>query len=644
MNSSWIEETTVDSLELYGDEEIFNQFDVILTRVPASHINELNTVGVIFIFKRQDSYFIEWKPNENVEISGAEIAEESTDEWSIINQITFKPAANSISFLSPKFKNLRIALSQIKQFVVHNSELQLMNRDSQHIVTYMFKRSTPASFLRTLTLYRLLKQSLNDKNIYAVKDPEFEKLQKSFAELNIEEIKSSKGPNRPFLVHGYEFLSSIGKNVLGTTARSSRLQDRPGAFKFEMGAETVSNSKDTSPENDNQTHEVDMSEKVEEVKDDRLPAREIRKRDSPLTMKQWMEFRTEDGRISDPERIKEVIFRGGIEPSLRADVWKYLLNYDLWEHTTEERDERRQNLHDEYYRMKSQWSTLSKLQERNFSGYRDRKCQIEKDVKRTDRNIEFYNGDENENVNRLQEILLTYVMYNFDVGYVQGMSDLLSPILYLIDDEAASFWCFVGFMERVFRNFDEDQAGMKIQLGKMRTLMEFANPKLFRYFKTHDSDNMYFCFRWLLVWYKREFTHEDILELWEVLWTNQPCINFHLLIGIAILDNEMTTFIENEYGFTEILKHVNDLSERMNLKQVLESAEAIYHQIINSKRLPDRVRVILGMDAVNVYGDEPESEDEEDVKIRKQMELKEEDEDQLRFENSCDAGLEQNYF
>lgn len=278
--------------------------------------------------------------------------------------------------------------------------------------------------------------------------------------------------------------------MLGTTTRSSRYQDRPGAFKFEIGTDTVSSSKDSSPEIDNQKNEVDMSEKVEEVKDDRLPAREIRKRDSPLTMKQWMEFRTEDGRVSDPERIKEVIFRGGIEPSLRADVWKYLLNYDLWEHTTAEREERRKNLHDEYYRMKAQWSTLSKLQERNFSGYRDRKCQIEKDVKRTDRNIEFYNGDENENVNRLQEILLTYVMYNFDVGYVQGMSDLLSPILYLMDDEAASFWCFVGFMERVFRNFDEDQAGMKNQLGKMRTLMEFANPKLFRYFKTHDSDNM----------------------------------------------------------------------------------------------------------------------------------------------------------
>jgi TBC1 domain family member 15 len=424
-----------------------------------------------------------------VELHGAEIAEESNDEWSIINQITFKPSSpNSINFLSAsKRKNLRIPLSDIKQLKVHNSELLLINRDDQHIITYHFKRSTPASFLRILILHRLLKQNMSDKNVYTVKDPEFEKLQKSFAELNIEEIKSSKGPQRPFLVHGYELLSQIGKNVLGTT--KPRFQDhRPGAMKFEMANELVS-SKETSPESENKS-ELDSCEKLMEIVNEPLPPREIFKRESPLTRKQWLEFQTENGQISDPERIREIIFRGGIEPPLRPEVWKYLLNYDLWEHTDIEREMRRESLREEYFRMKAQWMTFSRIQEKNFTGYRDRKCQIEKDVKRTDRNIDFYNGDENPNLNRLQDILLTYVMYNFDVGYVQGMSDLLSPILYLLDDEAASFWCFVGFMEKVYRNFDEDQAGMKNQLGKMRTLMEFANPKLFKYLKAHDSDNM----------------------------------------------------------------------------------------------------------------------------------------------------------
>lgn len=34
-------------------------------------------------------------------------------------------------------------------------------------------------------------------------------------------------------------------------------------------------------------------------------------------------------------------------------------------------------------------------------------------------------------------------------GYVQGMSDLLSPILYVMENEVDAFWCFVAFMDQM---------------------------------------------------------------------------------------------------------------------------------------------------------------------------------------------------
>lgn len=37
-------------------------------------------------------------------------------------------------------------------------------------------------------------------------------------------------------------------------------------------------------------------------------------------------------------------------------------------------------------------------------------------------------------------------------GYVQGMSDLLSPILYVMENEVDAFWCFVSFMDQMVRN------------------------------------------------------------------------------------------------------------------------------------------------------------------------------------------------
>ena len=42
--------------------------------------------------------------------------------------------------------------------------------------------------------------------------------------------------------------------------------------------------------------------------------------------------------------------------------------------------------------------------------------------------------------------------------------------------------------------------------------------------------------------------------LQQVLWTSKPCEKFHLLICLALLDTEKTTLIENNFGFTEILK------------------------------------------------------------------------------------------
>lgn len=99
--------------------------------------------------------------------------------------------------------------------------------------------------------------------------------------------------------------------------------------------------------------------------------------------------------------------------------------------------------------MKLQWHSMFKIQEDNFTDYRERKSLIEKDVNRTDRNLEYFAGENNPNLQVLFDILMTYVMYNFDLGYVQGMSDLLSPILYLLDNEVDAFWCFVGFMNNV---------------------------------------------------------------------------------------------------------------------------------------------------------------------------------------------------
>ena len=47
-----------------------------------------------------------------------------------------------------------------------------------------------------------------------------------------------------------------------------------------------------------------------------------------------------------------------------------------------------------------------------------------------------------------REILMNYAAYCPTMGYNQGMSDLLAPILTVIQNESDTFWCFVGLMNR----------------------------------------------------------------------------------------------------------------------------------------------------------------------------------------------------
>jgi len=199
----------------------------------------------------------------------------------------------------------------------------------------------------------------------------------------------------------------------------------------------------------------------------------------------------------------------------------------------------------------------------------------------------------------LQNILMTYMMYNFNLGYVQGMSDVLAPLLMEIQDEVMSFWLFVNFMKRIATNFELSQESMQKQLRDSYTLLQLVDPRLGAYLDACDASNMYFGFRWLLIWYKREFSFPDVLLLWESLWTELPGPNYTLFIGLAILVQHRSTIMENKFGLSEILRHVNDLSMRIDLEKTLALAEGFYLQVTAAEdRLPNPIRKIMGLQEV----------------------------------------------
>ncbi|KAK6307049.1 hypothetical protein J4Q44_G00221970 [Coregonus suidteri] len=90
-----------------------------------------------------------------------------------------------------------------------------------------------------------------------------------------------------------------------------------------------------------------------------------------------------------------------------------------------------------------------------------------RDVSGTDRHNAFFSGNDNPGLTLLNDVLMTYCMFNFDLGYVQWMSDLLAPLLFVTQNE--------------HQNFEESQEAMKQQLLQLSLLLKALNPELLDY-------------------------------------------------------------------------------------------------------------------------------------------------------------------
>lgn len=328
-----------------------------------------------------------------------------------------------------------------------------------------------------------------------------------------------------------------------------------------------------------------------------LSLEERRKR---VTIKEWSSFfDARTGRLSvTVDEVKERIFHGGLDPDdgVRKEAWLFLLGVHDWYSTTDERKAQAASLRDQYVKLKGVWwERLVDLGGQGEEGewWREQRGRIEKDVHRTDRNVLLFAGENiphpdpdspfadvgtNAHMEQLKDLLLTYNEYNRELGYVQGMSDLLAPIYALVQDDALAFWAFVHFMERMERNFLRDQSGMRAQLLALDHLVQFMDPKLYEHLRRADSTNFFFFFRMLLVWYKREFEWLDVLRLWEGLWTDYLSSSFHLFVALAILEKHRDVIMMHLEHFDEVLKYVNELSGTMDLESTLVRAEALFRR------------------------------------------------------------------
>ncbi|KAL8209762.1 hypothetical protein R6Q57_006494 [Mikania cordata] len=318
-----------------------------------------------------------------------------------------------------------------------------------------------------------------------------------------------------------------------------------------------------------------------------------------LSVRKWQSAFSPEGYLDIGQTLGR-IYRAGIHPTIRGEVWEFLLGCFDPKSTYEERKEIRLDRREEYVRLKelctymfplvgsgkfvtapvitddgsptqdpvvlleanpeklmtpttqatSSAITCPKEEDRKIIQWKLNLHQIGLDVARTDRTLVFY--EKQENLAKLWDVLSVYAWFDKEVGYGQGMSDLCSPMIILLEDEADAFWCFERLMRRlvdiqilatllfvkniflfVFSsnymlflyglkrgNFKcvGSSVGVESQLCNLANVIQVVDPKLHKHLEYIGGGDYLFAFRMLMVLFKREVSFGDSLYLWEMMW------------------------------------------------------------------------------------------------------------------------------
>ncbi|PPD70205.1 hypothetical protein GOBAR_DD32919 [Gossypium barbadense] len=193
---------------------------------------------------------------------------------------------------------------------------------------------------------------------------------------------------------------------------------------------------------------------------------------------------------------------------------------------------------------------------------------------------------------RLVTILEAYALYDSEIGYCQGMSDLLSPIISVIPDDYEAFWCFVGFMKKARHNFRLDEVGIRRQLNIVSKIIKCKDSHLYRHLEKLKAEDCFFVYRMVVVLFRRELTFEQTICLWEVMWADQAAIRAGigkaawsrirqrapptddlLLYAIAASVLQKRKLIIENYGSTDdIITECNSMSGQLDVWKLLNDA------------------------------------------------------------------------
>ena len=274
----------------------------------------------------------------------------------------------------------------------------------------------------------------------------------------------------------------------------------------------------------------------------------------------------------------------GVQPAHRAIVWKLLLGYCPTRADRVARVLERQR--DEYWRSAEELLSSAGRAPRppslpvSAEASASRR-QIDMDVPRTSPAHRLFHTAEMQAA--MKRILQLWSVRHPASGYVQGMNDILLPLLYVcyadhdpsrvqphdqsLDAagaaalplaEADAYGCLCALLSTVQDQYTFAQPGIQKRVRYLRDLIRRVDAPLCDHLDRCGIDFMQFSFRWMNCLLVREFPFPLVLRLWDAYLSEQGAFaSFHVYVCAALVERFSATL--QRLGFQEVVMFLQHL-------------------------------------------------------------------------------------
>ena len=283
--------------------------------------------------------------------------------------------------------------------------------------------------------------------------------------------------------------------------------------------------------------------------------------EQPITYVQAKKLFNEKGQLNhDSLDFMHLVRRRGLTKEASYLLFPYLAGMFQFEMTNEEKLKFLKEKENEYTSIQLQFDSLIPEQKEEVRDLATMIHTIKNDVKRTDRTLEQFKDDNSPYLKAVHNILTAYSLYNKDTDYVQGFGDLLTPLLLLcvkewdmddddkvvmrddsvktrIEAESYVFTLFCSFMDkiqqdRLFYDLSERQ---EIVLDQIFQILSYFDPPFAEWYRKNEMESLIFIYRPVLILFRREFSTDDLIMIWEYFLTVKNPYVFPRFFAAAIL-------------------------------------------------------------------------------------------------------------